>query len=71
VSVSRRPGGFLTTVVDDGCGFDPVMLAHAAPEHHGLLAMRERAEDAGGWFRVDSSPGSGTRVQFFVPEAPA
>jgi signal transduction histidine kinase len=30
--------------------------------------MRERAELAGGWFRVESERGHGTTVEFWVPE---
>jgi signal transduction histidine kinase len=29
--------------------------------------MRERADAAGGWWRVESAPGAGTAVEFFVP----
>jgi signal transduction histidine kinase len=29
--------------------------------------MRERAEMAGGWIRIDSEPGRGTAVEFILP----
>ncbi|HEY3208369.1 MAG TPA: hypothetical protein VGL18_01035 [Actinomycetota bacterium] len=33
----------------------------------GLTQMRERAEAAGGWFRIESARGSGTVVEFWIP----
>jgi signal transduction histidine kinase len=52
-------------VSDDGRGFDP------AGEHSGfgLAGMRERVELAGGELRIESKPGSGTRVMASVPLA--
>src|SRR2546430_1357308 len=38
------------------------------PGHLGLLAMKERAQLAGGWFRIESEPGAGARVKFWVPQ---
>jgi signal transduction histidine kinase len=29
--------------------------------------MRERAESAGGWWRIDGAPGGGTSVEFWLP----
>ena len=52
------------TVADDGCGFDADSQTSDRPdgEHFGLLTMRERAERVGGELRIQSIPGSGTRV---------
>ena len=54
---------------DDGVGFDAVEVAARARtgEAVGLEGMRERAEIAGGTFRVDSVPGLGTRVVAELP----
>ncbi|HEU4354106.1 MAG TPA: ATP-binding protein, partial [Actinomycetota bacterium] len=54
---------------DDGVGFDVVEVAARARtgEAVGLEGMRERAEIAGGTFRVDSVPGRGTRVVAELP----
>jgi signal transduction histidine kinase len=30
--------------------------------------MRERAEMAGGWLRLTSSAGTGTTVEFWIPD---
>jgi signal transduction histidine kinase len=31
--------------------------------------MRERAEMAGGWFRITSSAGQGCTVEYWIPDA--
>ncbi len=60
-------------VHDDGAGFDP---AAAAPPSdaggYGLRAMRQRVEQLGGAFSVESEPGEGTIVaaQLPAPEEP-
>jgi signal transduction histidine kinase len=69
VLLESRDGGVQVTVRDDGRGFD-VAEARRVRGHLGLLAMRERAELAGGEFRVESAPGRGTTVQFWIPIAP-
>lgn len=61
--------GFLVRVEDDGRGFEPVE-GGSTPLHVGLSSMRERAELAGGWWRIESAPGEGTTVEFWVPAAP-
>jgi len=70
VELETRGEGVLLRVRDDGRGFSPEQVERAGePWHVGLTAMRERAEMAGGWCRVESQPGAGTRVEVFVPEA--
>jgi PAS domain S-box-containing protein len=66
VGLREIDGGYLVKIEDDGVGFQP-REAEAEPGHLGLLLMAERAESAGGWYRVDSGPGRGTRVEFWVP----
>jgi signal transduction histidine kinase len=61
-------GGCLVRVVDDGVGYDPSEV-EARPGHLGLVLIKERAELAGGWCRIESSPGAGTTVEFWVPFA--
>jgi signal transduction histidine kinase len=48
-------------------GFTPDLQASQAHEHFGLIEMRERSETAGGWWTVESAPGSGTTVEFWLP----
>jgi signal transduction histidine kinase len=58
--------GYLIRIVDDGVGYDPADIEDR-PGHLGLVLIRERAELAGGWCRIESSPGTGTTVEFWVP----
>jgi signal transduction histidine kinase len=56
------------TVDDDGVGFDPTRRNKLGA--WGLLGMEERAHLLGGKVRIESTPGSGTRVEAEFP-APA
>jgi PAS domain S-box-containing protein len=66
VVLDERDGGYLVRITDDGVGFVPDGLS-PIPGHLGLASMRERAELAGGWLRVDSAPDAGTIVEFWIP----
>jgi signal transduction histidine kinase len=66
VSVENRDGGVWMRIADDGIGLDVDAARNVAPGHIGLESMRERAEAAGGWWRVTSRPETGTRVEFWV-----
>ncbi len=67
-AVSAVDDGILTRIVDDGVGFDDDRI-RSAPGHLGLVSMRERAEMAGGWFRITSSAGQGCTVEYWIPDA--
>ncbi len=49
-------------VADNGIGFDPTPISG-----HGLTVMKERAESLGGWLKVISTNGMGTRILLEVP----
>ena len=66
VLAEHRDRGVLIRIQDDGNGFDPERTA-VQPGHLGMLAMRERAELAGGWWKLRSAPGAGTTVEFWIP----
>ena len=68
VKLSAFPsdGGIRVVVSDDGKGF-VVAESMYVPGHLGLVAMRERAQLAGGRCGIESEPGTGTRVDFWVP----
>jgi len=59
-------GGIHVEVRDDGTGF-VVAESVRMPGHIGLIALRERAQLAGGWCRIESEPGAGTKVELWVP----
>jgi signal transduction histidine kinase len=67
VTLVEGERGFLVRVGDDGRGFFPPDPEDQEPGHLGFTAMRERAELAGGWWRVASRPGMGTTVEFWLP----
>jgi signal transduction histidine kinase len=62
------PEAVTLDIYDDGGGFDP---AAAAPPSdaggYGLRAMRQRVEQLGGVFSVESTPGEGTIVAAQLP----
>jgi signal transduction histidine kinase len=50
-------------VQDDGSGFD----TKVSPVGFGLAAMRQRIEELGGTFNLESTPDEGTTVAAIVP----
>lgn len=62
--------GYLASIDDDGRGFD-VDSVHPQSGHLGLPSMRERAEMAGGWLLIESTPGAGTTVRCWLPRPDA
>ena len=56
-------------IVDDGNGFDVDAVTERTErgERFGLLGMEERVAGLGGTCWVTSRPGSGTRVEAFLP----
>jgi signal transduction histidine kinase len=69
LSAHAADGGVHVVLVDDGIGFI-VAESTNMPGHLGLVAIRERAQLAGGRCRIESEPGAGTRVEFWIPESP-
>jgi signal transduction histidine kinase len=64
--------GIRVTVRDDGVGFPPQRLAEAAESGRLGIAqsMRGRIADCGGTTTIDSRPGEGTEVEFWLPRVP-
>lgn len=58
------------TIQDDGQGFDPQAVSGRVSSAGGLglTQMRERIESRGGRYRVESTPGQGTRVEASLPQ---
>lgn len=71
VEIQRVQNGYHVRIADNGVGFEPRLAAKAADGHIGLMAMRERAEIAGGWLKVESTKAAGTTVEVWLPEEPA
>lgn len=51
-------------IEDDGQGFEP---AEVPPDRYGLVGLNERTRLLGGTLRLESSRGTGTRVEVTVP----
>lgn len=66
VSLKVDDAGVHGVVEDNGRGF-VVAERERLPGHLGLLALNERALLAGGWSKVESEPGLGTTVEFWMP----
>ncbi|MEA2683731.1 MAG: hypothetical protein QOK05_2059 [Chloroflexota bacterium] len=68
-SLKTVDGGVMMVLTDDGAGFRE---SGGQPQagHLGLASMRERAEIAGGWWRLSSEPGRGTEITTWVPTPP-
>lgn len=66
VMAEEKDDGIRVEISDDGTGF-VVAESVQVPGHIGLVALRERAQLAGGWCRISSEPGTGTTVEFWVP----
>ena len=66
ISLTQLDGGVLGVIQDDGKGFDVAERSNL-PGHLGLLALRERALMAGGRYKIESKPGAGTRIEFWIP----
>src|SRR4051812_38029385 len=59
-----RTDGVHFGVADDGAGFDPDVTSAS---RFGIAIMRERAQAAGGSFRLRSAPGRGTELEVVFP----
>jgi signal transduction histidine kinase len=66
VVMKSEKSGVYGSITDDGKGFIVSERNHL-PGHLGLLALNERALLAGGWCKINSEPGAGTIVEFWVP----
>ncbi len=69
LTVIRKEKELLTTIRDDGQGFDveEVEISYATRGSIGLLNLYERAEMLGGQISIESALGQGTTVNLMVP----
>jgi two-component system NarL family sensor kinase len=64
VELITTPDQVRLIIEDDGQGFEPVEVP---PDRYGLVGLNERTRLLGGTLRLESSPGTGTRVEVTVP----
>jgi signal transduction histidine kinase len=69
IRIVASDGGLLVRITDDGRGLageiDPASLEQRG--HLGLAGMRERIVSVGGRIQVAGAPGSGVRIELFLP----
>lgn len=64
MTLATTPDQVILTIQDDGVGFDPL---NVPPNRFGITGMNERIKLLGGVLRLESSPGTGTRLEASVP----
>ncbi len=64
VHLVTTPDQVRLTVEDDGRGFDPNQVQTGS---FGLIGLNERVKLLGGRFLLDTTPGSGTRLEILIP----
>ena len=76
VSLQRDAEALYLTIEDNGRGFEPASICAACEgcsagvcRGIGLVSMKERVTLSGGQFRLDSTPGAGTRIHAWWPVA--
>lgn len=69
ISIQRLNEHINIEIEDDGAGFDLDKVASTAAEEtkFGLFSIRQRLEQLGGQFNIDTKPGSGTRIAMTAP----
>jgi len=67
LTLGYRTDAVVLQVSDNGRGCEATDYASELPGHYGFLIMKERSEQAGGRFHVDTSPGRGTRIEVTIP----
>jgi signal transduction histidine kinase len=66
VQLRREAQGMRLRIDDDGRGITPEAMSK--PKSHGLMGMRERVHQLGGWLDIrPGSDGHGTVIEAFVP----
>lgn len=65
IDVERSAHQIHFKIDDDGCGFN--VSDQAGAVGHGLSNMRSRAEELGGHFELESTPGEGTTLYLTFP----
>jgi signal transduction histidine kinase len=68
VDLEQVDDGYRMRIADDGIGFEvDAVPSNSNAGHIGLPSMRERVAMAGGRCTIQSRPGEGTIVEFWVP----
>jgi len=66
IFLATQEAGFTLAVRDNGRGFDPATVSSRPGRGNGLVNMRQRLEKIAGRCEIQSAPGAGTEIKFFV-----
>ena len=66
VSLALGTNDFTLNLRDNGRGFDPTSLPERVGRGNGLKNMKQRLEKIGGRCEINTAPGRGTEIKFFV-----
>ena len=66
VSLATDENGFTLAVRDNGRGFDPATVSTRPGRGNGLKNMQQRLQEIGGRCEIQSTPGDGAEIIFFV-----
>lgn len=67
IKVDSDKSMLAVTIIDNGCGFDPVAKTQGTSGHFGCVGIRERAHKIGAEVNWESMPQKGTSVEIKVP----
>jgi signal transduction histidine kinase/ligand-binding sensor domain-containing protein len=66
IFLATDASGFTLAVRDNGNGFDPATVSTRPGRGNGLKNMRQRLEKIAGRCEIQSAPGAGTEIKFFI-----
>lgn len=66
IELKYLSGSLHVSIEDDGKGFENDLSSRSSP-HLGLIGMQERVRLLNGDFKIDSKPGTGTRITIKIP----
>jgi len=66
VTVKDNTKRLLLSIQDDGVGFE----SDSPTNRHGLKGLKERGQELGATFELNSSPGAGTELRFAIDKKP-
>ncbi len=69
LSLGMDDGHVRLIIRDDGSGFNPAAVRRSKDSNRGLglISMRERTQELGGSYRIESTPGKGTTITVEIP----
>lgn len=67
ISAERNNDNIELTIQDNGKGFDESTIAKKAQRSFGILNIEERVKYLKGKFKLETSPGKGTKYTFLIP----